>query len=86
MLALPISRVLLDSVKASWAKPASVPVSSKKLDHMYRTQETSAEFLFTHPKLILWWSVLHPDPEGSTLCLPIGKVKRWTLMADSCTP
>lgn len=50
VLALPISRVLLDSVKASWTKPASIPVSNKKLDHLYRIQEASAEFLFTHLK------------------------------------
>lgn len=50
VLALPISRVLLDSVKTSWSKPALVPVSNKKMDHVYRTQDSGAEFLATHPK------------------------------------
>lgn len=66
VLALPISKVLLDSVKASWVKPASVSVSNKKLDHMYRTQETLAEFLFTQPKPNSMWYLLHLGPENNT--------------------
>lgn len=49
ILALPLFKLLLDSIKTSRSKPVSVPVSYKKLDHMYRVQETSAESLFTHP-------------------------------------
>lgn len=86
VLALPLSKVLLDSVKASWARPASVPVSNKKLDHMYRVQETSAEFLFTHPKpnsIVVssssksrWNHTIPQDREG----------KKWMPMGTNCIP
>lgn len=46
--AIPMSRVMLQSAKACWDKPVLVPISNKKLDHMYRAQEESAEFLFRH--------------------------------------
>lgn len=49
-LAIPLSKVLLQTVKDTWQIPASVPISTKKLDHLYCIQETSAEFLFKHPQ------------------------------------
>lgn len=49
-IALPIPGVLLQHAKDPWAKPASMPVSSRRLDHMYRVQQEGAEFLFSHPK------------------------------------
>lgn len=47
---IPLSKVILQSAKSSCEKPASVPISSKKLDHLYRTQEATAAFLFKHPQ------------------------------------
>lgn len=49
-IAIPLSKGLLRSVQSAWENPASAPVSSRRLDHMYRVQEKSAEFLFSHPK------------------------------------
>lgn len=64
-------------IRACWEKPASIPVSSKKLDHLYRTQEENVQFLFKHPQpnsLIVsssYRSRRHhstpPDPEGKKL-------------------
>lgn len=34
-VAIPLSKVLLQTVKSTWAKPASVLISNKKLDHLY---------------------------------------------------
>lgn len=50
LVSLPLSTVLLQSLKATWVHPASAPTSTKKLDNMYNIQETSASFLYTHPK------------------------------------
>lgn len=49
-ISLPLSSVLLQSIRATWTNPASAPTSTKCLDHMYRVQESSASFLYTHPK------------------------------------
>lgn len=49
-VAIPMSKVLLQSIKAFWEKPASLPMSNKRLDQMYHTQEQGAEFLFKHPQ------------------------------------
>lgn len=48
-VSLPITKVMLETAQESWAKPSSVPISSKRLDHLYRTQEESALFLFQPP-------------------------------------
>lgn len=48
-VALPIMKMMLEATQASWAKPSSVPISTRQLDHLYRTQEDSAPFLFRHP-------------------------------------
>lgn len=48
-VALPMTSVQLNAVKSTWEHPSSAPVSFKRLDHMYRVQEISVEFLFTHP-------------------------------------
>lgn len=49
-IAIPMTKVMLRTAKEAWDNPASAPVSSKRLDHMYKIQEESAEFLFNHPK------------------------------------
>lgn len=49
-IALPIPGVLLQHAKEPWLKPASAPVSSCRLDHMYRVQQDRTEFLIVHPK------------------------------------
>lgn len=50
-VAIPVTKVMLEAAKSSWEKPSSVPISSKRLDHMYHTQKVSAGFLFHHPPL-----------------------------------
>lgn len=40
---------MLEAVQSPWCKPSLIPISTKRLDHMYRAQEESAPFLFTHP-------------------------------------
>lgn len=47
---LPLSMVLLQAIQTTWIHPASAPISIEKLDHMYRIQESTAMFLYTHPK------------------------------------
>lgn len=47
---LPLSSVTHQAIQTAWKNPASAPTSNKKLDHMYRVQESSASFLYTHPK------------------------------------
>lgn len=49
-IAIPMSKVMLQSTKACWEKPALVPNSNKRLYHMYHTQEDSAEFFLKHPQ------------------------------------
>lgn len=49
-VAIPLTQAMLKIVQACWGKPASIPVSNKKLDHLYRTQESNAGFLFKHPQ------------------------------------
>lgn len=49
-VAIFMSQVMLQAVQAFWEKLVSIPVSSKNLDHMYRTQENNVEFLFKHPQ------------------------------------
>lgn len=49
-VALPMTSVLLQAVRDTWEHPASPPTSTKLLDHMYRIQESTARFLYTHPK------------------------------------
>lgn len=48
--ALPIPGILLQHAKELWSKLASVLVSSRRLDHMYRVQQARVESLFSHPK------------------------------------
>lgn len=50
VVSLPFSSVLLHAVQATWIHPASAPTSTKRLDQMYRVQESSAPFLYLHPK------------------------------------
>lgn len=50
VLAIPLSKVMLQSAKSCCDKLALIPLSSKCLDHLYRTQEDLAEFLFKHPQ------------------------------------
>lgn len=78
-IALPILRVLLQHPKESWAKPASVLVSSLRLDHMYRVQQEGAEFLFAHPKLN------HHDSKKAIPHQMIEKGERLTPQEGSCT-
>lgn len=49
-IAIPLSKTIMQAAKSRWDKPASVPVSNKRLDHLYRTQESNVEFLFKHPQ------------------------------------
>lgn len=50
-ISLPLVSAVLQAIQAAWSNPSSAPTSTKKLDHMYRVQEASAAFLYTHPKL-----------------------------------
>lgn len=50
IVSLPLSSVLLQSIQTTWIHPASAPTSTKRLDQMYRIQESSAQFLYAHPK------------------------------------
>lgn len=50
-VSLLLSSILLQSIQNAWSISASAPTSTKRLDHMYRVQESSAAFLYTHPKL-----------------------------------
>lgn len=45
-----VSSVLLQFIQSTWVHPASAPILMKKLDHMYRIQESTAAFLYVHPK------------------------------------
>lgn len=49
MVSICFTKVMLTAAKAPWSKPPSFPILEKRLDHMYRTQEDSAPFLFNHP-------------------------------------
>lgn len=49
-VSLPLAAVLLQTIHLTWQHPSSAPMSSKRLDHVYRVQESSAAFLYTHPK------------------------------------
>lgn len=49
-VALPMPPVLIHTEKAALEKPASGPISSCRLDHMYRLQEKDVEFILNHPK------------------------------------
>lgn len=68
--------MFLQTIHQTWEKPSSAPASSKRLDHMYRVQEQSAAFLFSHPKpnsLVVSSSVQSkhrsspPDADGKTI-------------------
>lgn len=50
-ISLPLVSTVFQAIQAAWSNPASAPTSTKRLDHMYRVQESSAAFLYTHPKL-----------------------------------
>lgn len=74
---IPMSKVMFQSAKACWDKPTLVRISSKKLDHLYCTQEELAEFLFKHlhPNLVVvsssskskWHYSTLPDRKGKKL-------------------
>lgn len=50
LVSLPMTVVLLQAVQQTWEHSSSAPTSSKRLGHMYRVQESSAAFLYTHSK------------------------------------
>lgn len=60
---------LLQHAKEPLVKPASVPVSSCPLDHMYRVQQAGAKFLFAHlkPNSVIGNSALKSRKQHSTL-------------------
>lgn len=76
-VALPMTLVLLQAVRNSWEHPALGPTSTKHLDHMYRIQEATARFLYTHlkPKLLVVSSSMKvhrhqsypPDKDGKRM-------------------
>lgn len=84
-VAIPLSKMMLQSFRSIWGKPVSVPISSKKLDHLYRTQEASAEFLFKHPQpnSVVVSSASKSRRHHSTP--PTGRAKNSTPMADGST-
>lgn len=47
---LPMTSVLLQAIHISWEHPTLAPTSTKRLDHMYKIQESTAKFLYIHPK------------------------------------
>lgn len=48
-VATPITKIMREAAQSSWSKPSSIPISSKRLDHMHHMEEESAAFLFHHP-------------------------------------
>lgn len=50
-VAIPIMKIMLEAAQYTWSKLSSVPISCKRLDHVYQTQEKSAAFFFHHPSL-----------------------------------
>lgn len=49
-VSLPLSSILLQSIQTIWVHPASAPTSTKRLDQMYHIQQSSVQFLYSHPK------------------------------------
>lgn len=47
VVAIPLRKVMLEAAPSSWSKPSLVPISTKRLDHMYQTQEESVSFLLS---------------------------------------
>lgn len=45
---LPMPPVLVRTAKDAMEKPALGPISSRRLDHMYRLQEKDIEFVLNH--------------------------------------
>lgn len=76
-IALPMTALMLQALKVPWEKPSSVPVLTKRMDHIYWVQEKGTELLFTHSKphflmatLISkgrWIQSLHPNKEERKL-------------------
>lgn len=49
-ISLLLSSVLHQFIQVAWKNPASALTSNKKLEHMYRVQESLAAFLYTYPR------------------------------------
>ena len=49
-VAMPFPATLLKTVKQNWKTPSSTPPTSRRLEAMYRVQDSGVPFLFTHPK------------------------------------
>lgn len=87
-ISFPIPVVLLKHAKGPWMKPISVPVSSRRLDHIYRViyrvQCTDAEFLFfCILNGIWWWSSHLLSLGGQILYLMAGKVRNWMWQVEN---
>lgn len=49
-VAFPMPPVLVHTTKSAMDKPITEPISSRRLDHVYRLQEKDVEFILNHPK------------------------------------